>query len=143
MKDLCKDVEYRFGLARGFLEEAEQDYALKRWRSCVSHAILVTENSALGVLMLFGVSALTHKPGMHLSQLITEGTISEGVVNLIKEILPELDNYDSQVKMLVKYGDESEFRLPWQLFDEQKGNAAIDAARKCMRVSSEIAELVK
>lgn len=136
-----KDVAYRIELARGFLEEAEQDYSLKRWRACVSSSILVIENTGLVVLMLFGVSPLTHKPGLHLSQLVSEGTVSEETAALIEEMLPALNNYDSHVKMLAKYGDESEFRLPWQLFDEEKGVAAIEAARKCMRVSTGIAAL--
>jgi HEPN domain-containing protein len=138
-----KDVEYRLELASGFLNEAELDYSLKRWRACVSSSILVIENSGLAVLMLFGVSPFTHKPGRHLSQLISEGTVSEEIAGLIEEMLPELKKYDSDMKMLAKYGDESEFRLPWELFDEQKGVAAIDAARKCMRVSTNVAELVK
>lgn len=138
-----KDVAYRLELARGFLNEAELDYSLKRWRACVSSSILVIENTGLAVLMLFGVSPLTHKPGRHLSQLISEGTVSEEIASLIEEILPELKKYDSEVKMLAKYGDESEFRLPWELFDAERGVAAIEAARKCVRVSSDLAELVK
>ena len=58
-----KDIDYRLALARGFLEEAELDYSLKRWRASVSGSILVVENTGVAVLMLFGVSPLTHKPG--------------------------------------------------------------------------------
>jgi len=141
--DSGKEVGYRLELARGFLEEAELDYSLKRWRACVSNSILVIENTGLAVLMLFGVSPLTHKPGLHLSQLVSEGTVSDEIASLIEEILPDLKKYDSHMKMLAKYGDESEFRLPWQLFDEKKGVAAIEAARKCVRVSSGIAELLE
>ncbi|NMW21349.1 MAG: HEPN domain-containing protein [Chlorobiaceae bacterium] len=137
-----KDVEYRFELAKGFLEEAEQDYSLKRWRSCVSCSILVVENTGLAILMLFGVSPFTHKPGRHLSQLISEGTVTEEIAVLVREILPELDRYDSSEKMLAKYGDESTFQLPWELFNESAGESAIKSARKCMRISSEIAALV-
>ncbi len=137
-----KDVEYRFELARGFLNEAELDYSLKRWRACVSGSILVIENTGLSVLMLFGVSPLTHKPGRHLSQLISEGTVTKEIADLIQEILPELERYDSSEKMLAKYGDESSYKLPWELFNEDEGRTAIESARKCMRVSSEIAALV-
>ena len=138
-----KDIEYRYELARGFLDEAEQDYSLKRWRSCVSCSILVVENTGLAVLMLFGVSPFTHKPGKHLSQLISEGTLTEEIAALIREILPELERYDSTEKMLVKYGDESSYQLPWELFNEPTGVKAIESARKCMRVSTAIAALVK
>ena len=137
-----RDIEYRIELARGFLNESEQDFSLKRWRACVSGSILVLENTGLAVLMLFGVSPLTHKPGRHLSQLISEGTVTNEVAALIEQILPELEKYDSHEKMLAKYGDESSYQLPWKLFGEGEGALAIEAARKCMRLSSEMADLV-
>ncbi|MEI6638290.1 MAG: hypothetical protein FDX02_01820 [Chlorobium sp.] len=137
--ELQKDVDYRLELAQGYLKEAEQDYALERWRACVSGSILVVEHTGLAVLMLFGVSSLTHKPGRHLSQLISEGTVTNDAAALIEQLLPELETYDSQEKMLVKYGDESTYRLPWELFGAEEGRLAIEAARKCMRVSLEMA----
>jgi len=140
---LKQNVEYRFELARGFLNEAEQDYSQKRWRACVAASIMVIEDTGLIVLMLFGVSSFTHKPGVHLSQLISEGTVADEIALLVKELLPELEKYDSYQKMLAKYGDESLCKLPWDLFHEQEGLMAIESARKCIRVSSEIAELVK
>ena len=140
---LHKDVDYRLELARGFLNEAEQDCSLKRWRACVSGSILVLENSGLAVLMLFGVSPLTHKPARHLSQLMTEGTVTKEVAALIEEILPELEKYDSHEKMLAKYGNESSYQLPWELFNEEEGLTALEAARKSMRISSELAELLQ
>lgn len=138
-----KDIDYRLELARGFLNEAEQDYSLKRWRACVSGSILVLENSGLAVLMLFGVSPMTHKPARHLSQLVTEGTVAKEVAALIEEILPELETYDSYQKMLAKYGNESSYQLPWELFNETEALSALEAARKSMRVSSELADLVQ
>jgi len=137
------DVAYRLELARGFLNEAEQNFAAKHWRACVSGSILVVENAGLAVLMLFGVSPQTHKPGKHLSQLVTEGTVSEEVASLVRELLPELDKHDSHEKMLAKYGDESEYRLPWDIFGEPEATVAIEAARKCMRISSQIIDLLK
>ncbi len=140
---LQKNVEYRFELARGFLNEAELDYSLKRWRACVAGSILVVENTGLAVLMLFGVSSLTHKPGLHLSKLISEGTVTEEIAALVQELLLDLEKYDSYEKMLAKYGDESLYQLPWELFKEKEGLMAIESARKCIRVSSEIAALLQ
>ena len=137
--ELHKDIDYRLELAKGFLQEAEQDHLLQRWRASVSSSILVVENASLAVLMLFGVSPFTHKPGRHLLQLISEGTITKDAAALIEQLLPELEAYDSNETMLVKYGDESTFRLPWELFGEEESGLAIEAARKCMRVSLEMA----
>ena len=97
------------------------------------------EDTGLAVLMLFGVSPLTHKPGKHLSQLMSEGTVSSEAAALIEQLLPELDKYDSHEKMLAKYGDELSYRLPWELFDEKKAQSALEAARKCMSVSMAMA----
>ncbi len=138
-----KNVEYRLELAQGFLNEAEQDYSLKRWRSCVSGSTLVLEHAGLAVLMLFGVSPLTHKPGKHLSQMMSEGTVSSEAAALIEQLLPELEKYDSHEKMLTKYGDEALYQLPWELFAEEQGGLAIEAARKCMRLSLEMAALLQ
>jgi len=66
-----EDVEYRLKLSEGFLKEAEQDFSLKRWRSCVGNAQLSVENAGKAVLMLFGVSPKTHEPAKHLSLIVT------------------------------------------------------------------------
>ena len=58
---------------------------------------------------------------------------------MIEQILPELEKYDSHEKMLAKYGDEASYRLPWELFGEEQGGLAIESARKCMRLSLEMA----
>ncbi|MGH2352681.1 MAG: HEPN domain-containing protein [Chloroflexota bacterium] len=45
-----EDTRYRLRLAEGFLQEAHQDFALQRWRSCVDNSQLATENAAKAVL---------------------------------------------------------------------------------------------
>ena len=40
------DAEYRLRVARGFLDEAQQDAELQRWRSAVDNAQLAVENAA-------------------------------------------------------------------------------------------------
>ena len=40
-----KELAFRIGLVEGFLTEAEQDFTLKRWRSCVDNAQLSVENA--------------------------------------------------------------------------------------------------
>lgn len=39
----ARNVDYRLALATGFLNEAEQDFTLGRWRSCVDNAQLLTD----------------------------------------------------------------------------------------------------
>jgi HEPN domain-containing protein len=47
------DVSYRKKLADGFLNEAIQDYDLKRYRSCVDNSQFSIENSVKAVLLVF------------------------------------------------------------------------------------------
>ncbi|MBM3163562.1 MAG: HEPN domain-containing protein [Chlorobi bacterium] len=127
-----KDIAYRFLLAEGFLNEAEEDLRLGRWRSCVSGSILCIENCGIAVLMLFGVSRTTHHPEKHLSQLLDEGTVSEEVGDLIRNLLPELEQHESHEKMLAKYGRESGYQSPWDIFSEQQAVEALNGARKSL-----------
>jgi len=43
-------VQYRLRLAEGFLKEAEQDFGLERWRSCVDNAQLATGERLPGLI---------------------------------------------------------------------------------------------
>jgi HEPN domain-containing protein len=136
------DIAYRFLLAEGFLREAEEDVQLKRWRSCVSGSILCIENCGIAVLMLFGVSKNTHHPEQHLSRLLAEGTVSEEVADLIRELLPELEQHESHEKMLAKYGLESGYQSPWDLFSESQADEALKGARKSLALCRKLRELL-
>ena len=59
-----EEVSYRLRLVLGFLEEAQQDFNLGRWRSCVDNSQLVTENAAKAMLALLGPVGRTHNPSL-------------------------------------------------------------------------------
>ncbi len=141
--DMQKDIAYRFLLAEGFLDEAEKDLSLKRWRACVYGSILCIENCGVAVLMLFGVSRTTHHPEKHLPQLLAEGTISDEVAALIRELLPELEQHDSHEKMLAKYGRETAYMSPWDIFSEQEAMIALNGASKSVAVSLKLRSLLE
>ncbi|HYK91359.1 MAG TPA: HEPN domain-containing protein [Acidobacteriota bacterium] len=63
-------TQYRLRLAEGFLREAEQDFQLERWRSCVDNAQLAVENAGKAVLALFGVIPKTHDPARQVAQIL-------------------------------------------------------------------------
>ena len=83
-----EDVDYRLNLAKGFLKEAEEDFQMKRWRSCVASAQLSVENSGKAILMIFGISPKTHEPARHLAKLVHNTEIPNEIRDRIKEILP-------------------------------------------------------
>lgn len=134
------DVEYRLSLARGFLKEAEEDYQLKRWRSCVDSSQLSVENSGKAILMLFGISPKTHEPAKHLAQLVDNKGIPKLILKRIVDILPDFIKLGLEEHFMTDYGDESTYKLPWDIFDEESAKLAIAAAQKCKTGAKEIIE---
>ncbi len=133
-----EDVEYRLNLSKGFLREAEQDFQLGRWRSCVANAQLSVENAGKAVLMLFGVSTKTHEPAKHMAHLIKSPEIPKQAQDKIKDILPDFLLLGAEEHFMTDYGDESSYKLPWDLFDEESAQFVLDAARKCKAGAEEI-----
>lgn len=112
-----EDVEYRLNLAKGFLKEAEEDFQLKRWRSCVNSSQLSVENSGKAILMLFGISLKTHEPARLLGKLVHNTEIPNETRKKIKEISPEFLTLGVEEHFMTDYGDESSYALPWEIFD--------------------------
>ena len=132
------DVKYRLNLAKGFLREAEEDFQLKRWRSCVDNSQLAVENFGKGILMLFGLSPKTHDPARHLAKLIQNSEIPKQIIEQIKEMIPDLLMLGVEEHFMTDYGDESSYRLPWDIFDEESAISALNTARRCKNATHEI-----
>jgi len=137
------DVEYRLNLARGFLKEAEEDFELKRWRSCVDSAQLSVENSGKAILMLFGISPKTHEPARLLKKLVHNTEIPNAIRDKIKEIIPEFLALGVEEHFMTDYGDESSYKLPWEIFDEESAKLALNAAKLCKSASEDIIKYVR
>lgn len=137
-----KEVDYRLKLSEGFLKEAEQDFRLKRWRSCVDNAQLCVENAGKAILTLFGVSPKTHEPAKHLSLIINDETIPEDIRSMIKDLLPDFLTLGLEEHFMTDYGDESSYTLPWDLFDEEAGLSALNSARRCGSASLKVVDQI-
>lgn len=138
-----EDVEYRLNLSRGFLKEAEEDFDLKRWRSCVDSAQLSVENSGKAILMLFGISPKTHEPARLLRKLVHNTEIPNAIRDKIKEIIPEFLALGIEEHFMTDYGDESSYKLPWEIFDEESAKLALNAAKLCKSASGDIIKYVR
>ncbi|NIW80294.1 MAG: HEPN domain-containing protein [Calditrichae bacterium] len=136
------EVQYRLKLAEGFLTEAEEDYKLKRWRSCVDNAQVSVEDSGKAILTLFGVSPKTHEPAKHLGKMVNNEQIPDHIRDLIKEILPEFLTLGLEEHFMTDYGDESTYTLPWELFTAETADSAFYSARQCYSASAEIVNAV-
>lgn len=67
--DSERDVWYRLRLGAGFLNEAEEDVRLSRWRSCVDSAQVAVANAIKAVVGRFGPIPCSHDVGGLLDEL--------------------------------------------------------------------------
>ena len=137
-----QDVEFRLSLAKGFLNEAEQDFDLRRWRSCVDNAQLAVENAGKSILTLFGIPPKTHEPAKNLARLVNDSEIPSNIRGAIKNLLPELLTLGVEEHFMTYYGDEAAYILPWELFTEESARVALQSAKQCTSDSEKIIKLV-
>jgi HEPN domain-containing protein len=79
---MSREVDYRIALAAGFLAEAEQDFTLERWRSCVDNAQLAVENAGKAALASFGIAPKTHEPARQIAVVLREQELPVNVREL-------------------------------------------------------------
>ncbi|GAB6064524.1 HEPN domain-containing protein [Deferrisoma palaeochoriense] len=127
------EISYRLALAEGFLREAEQDFELERWRSCVDNAQLSVENAGKAVLAIFGVPPKTHEPAQALVALLETGRVPDSLATELRSCLPDFLSLGSAEHFLTDYGDESTYTLPWELFTAESASGALEAARRCVK----------
>ena len=131
------DAEYRLRVARGFLDEAQQDAELGRWRSAVDNAQLTVENAAKAALALCGPVGRTHNPALQLRNTLEamfEWSDPSSVQRLAD--LAEMLGFDVHVQ--TDYGDEMEGRTPWELFDEADARQALTIATEAVGLAEQI-----
>ncbi len=131
-------ARYRIRLAEGFLAEAEQDFELRRWRSCVDNAQLSTENAGKCVLAVFGVVPRTHDPAQQIAQILRTKDLPPDLESTLEKMLPDLLALGSAEHFLTDYGDEVRYRSPWEIFDRQAAADALGAARRSVASAREI-----
>jgi len=129
-----EDSAYRLLLARRYLDEAEQDVELNRWRSAVEAAQLSIENSAKSIVACFGPVPRSHDLAGRL-QAVTEGGVPPTLAEQVKTLIPVVLAYGTKLHMRASYGDEEIFCSPWELFGEEEAGQGVKAARHCLTVA--------
>lgn len=133
-----KDAEYRLKLARGFLKEAEEDFKLSRWRSCVDNAQLSAENSGKAVISIFKPLEKTHDPSSQLKGLISKEIINGEIKKNVEIMVPLFSKLGVEEHFLSDYGDESTMKAPWEIFKKEDALEALNIARKCFNIVNKI-----
>jgi len=137
-----KDVAYRIALAGGFLSEAEQDFTLERWRSCVDNAQLAVENAGKAALALFGIAPKTHDPARQIAAILREQELPANVSELLHAMLPDLLVLGAEAHFLTDYGDEASYTLPWDLFTQQTASDALQSGRRLVQMAHTLQDMI-
>ncbi len=129
-----EQAAYRLKLAQGFLEEAQQDAGLERWRSAVDGAQLAVENAGKAALELAGQVGRTHNPATQLRRLIEDKRFDAAHREKPERLAELSELLGPDIHVQTDYGDEAEGRTPWELFGE-------DDARQALAVAEEAVDL--
>jgi HEPN domain-containing protein len=134
-----KDADFRLRLAKGFLVEAEEDVRLSRWRSCVDNAQMAVENAAKSIIAMRGPVPKVHQLEAALSKLARDAGLKDlraGIAILQRAV--ETLGFEEHVR--TDYGDESQYRTPWEIFDRNSAVEALDLAHKAHDTARKIVE---
>lgn len=137
-----KEVAYRLALAEGFLKEAEQDFTLERWRSCVDNAQRVVENAGKVALALFGFVPKTHDPARQIAAILREQELPAPIGDLLRGMLPDLLALGAEAHFLTDYGNEANYTLPWELFTRDTAEDALQSARRLVQTARALRDAI-
>lgn len=136
--DSEQDVNYRVRLAEGFLREAEEDLKLSRWRSSVDNAQLSVENAVKAVIARYGPVPRTHDVAKPLEELQTSTELSPTVkekLSILRNLAEQL-GYEEHIRS--DYSEEASFKTPWELFDQEDAQKAVEIARQALSLAKEV-----
>lgn len=132
-----RDAEFRLQLAEGFLREAEQDLELCRWRSCVDNAQMSVENSAKAVIAMRGPVPKVHQVRSALTKLLADPTLDD-VTRDIEALMDASEKLGFEAHVRSDYGDEGDYRTPWELFDRTSSLEAVALARQAYERAAKV-----
>ena len=133
-----EEVGYRLRLAEGFLAEARLNNQHELWRSCVDNSQLAAENAAKAALALTGPVTRTHNPAVVLLDALKKGSFPQELEEQVRKIAECAALLGPQVHSESDYGDEANWRTPWELFDKTKAEEALELAETTVRLSQQI-----
>ncbi|MBU1487677.1 HEPN domain-containing protein [bacterium] len=132
------DAKYRLKLAEGFLKEARQNFDYRQIRSCVDNSQLAIENGAKAVIICFGPLGKTHNPVNALRRILKQEKLTSEIERLINDLLPLIEGFGEEKHILIDYGDEESYTLPWNLFDENDAREAVERACKVIDLARKV-----
>jgi HEPN domain-containing protein len=135
-----REFKYRLKLTEGYIQEAQQDMSLQRWRSCVDNSQLAVENGAKAALALVGTVGRTHTPGDLLLDTSILSRFPEDLRQTVDQIANRARQLDTRVHFQSDYGDEKQGITPWELFGETEARDALQLAEETLRLVRQLVD---
>jgi hypothetical protein len=57
--------------------------------------------------------------------------------------LPEFRTLGVEEHFMTDYGDESSYKLPWDIFDKESAKLALNAAKRCKEAAEDIIKSIR
>jgi HEPN domain-containing protein len=130
--DSKRDAEFRLKLSQGFSKEAEEDYKLSRWRSCVDNAQLAVENAAKAAIALFAPIPKSHNVTQELKALLRQNMVTQSVEQLWERLIQLSEDLGYEEHIKSDYGEEDNFLTPWDLFGQKEAEKALKVAKEAV-----------
>jgi HEPN domain-containing protein len=135
-----EETAYRFRLAKGYLEEAEQLFHSELWRACAGSCQLAVENACKTVIALFRPLARTHELSEHLLDLLKTESFSHEETDQIRKLADHARVLGLKEHVVVDYGDELMYQVPWEIYKEKHARRALEIATSAVRVAERFIE---
>ena len=134
------EVDYRLRPIEGYVEEAREDAALRRWRSCVDNSQLAAENATKAILARVGPVGRTHHPATLLMTAVGEQRYPSALTAQLQRLAECARALGTQVHNESAYGNELARRTPWEIFGEAEARRALGLAEEALALAKQIVE---
>ena len=82
------------------------------------------------------------KPARQVAALLRDQLLPDEIQDILQHMLPNLLALGATEHFLTDYGDEANYRLPWDLFTEDSAQDALKAARQCLEQLQSLLEAI-
>lgn len=133
-----EDATYRLDLARGYLIEAQEDHAAKRWHACLANAQEAVENAGKSIVLQFRPVPAAHDVLEFVQSLLHSNTVPENIKRWIQSDLDAFRDMGMKTHIRVTYGDEKSHIPPWRLIDQAEAEKGLAKARRAVTLAEKI-----
>ena len=135
MYDPLDEVLYGGELAKKYLEDAQEAYRREDWRGSVASAQLATENAAKAIIAIYRTPSWSHDPSDKLYEITSE--LPHDIRSIVRE-LAKIAHTLAPEHARTTYGDPIKRLTPWQLYNKEDSERAINLARRAVEIMEEV-----